>query len=326
MNNPWVRVALFVVVLVAAFVWAGGVLSRASGETRRAAPGEGVSAENGELIFWGSGKCHTCHAVGTRGRSVRGPDLGVASDGEAMMTRAARRAAERSAARGREMSATDYLVEALVDPGAYVVEGFKDEMPAIHEPPIQLDPDELRSVVLYLQTLGDAPDPAAIELPSEVLRASRAAPVVTPWQPYLEGEPERGRALFFDPDGPARCAGCHRVGDEGGDIGPELTAVAGTRTLPSIVESLLQPAASIPAGYESELIETTGGRIFDGLVVRETADSLWLVTALEEEYAVALEEVARRRTQDTSLMPDDLARRLSVRQFHDLVAYLRTLE
>lgn len=326
MNNPWLRVALFVVALVAMFVWAGGALSRASGETRRAAPGEGVSAENGELIFWGSGKCHTCHAVGTRGRSVRGPDLGVSSDGEAMMIRAARRAAERSAARGRETSATDYLVESLVDPGAYVVEGFKDEMPAIHEPPIQLDPDELRSVILYLQTLGDAPDLAAIELPPEVLRASRAAPEVTPWQPYLEGESERGRALFFDSDGPARCAGCHRVGDEGGDIGPELTAVAGTRTLPSIVESLLQPSASIPAGYESELVETTGGRILDGLVVRETADSLWLVTALEEEHVVARADVARRRIQDTSVMPGDLARSLSVRQFHDLIAYLRTLE
>lgn len=326
MNSAWFRLALFVVVLVALFVWAGEVLSRASGETRRAAPGEGVSAENGELIFWGSGKCHTCHAVGTRGRAVRGPDLGVSSDGETMMTRAARRAAERSASRGREMSATGYLVESLVDPGAYVVQGFKDEMPAIHEPPIQLDPDELRSVVLYLQTLGGTPDPAAIELPSDVLRTSRAAREVTPWRPYLEGDTERGRALFFDPDGPARCAGCHRVGEEGGDVGPELTAVAGTRTLPSIVESLLQPSASIPAGYESELVETTGGRILDGLVVRETADSLWLVTALEVEHAVAKAEVARRRTQDTSVMPDDLARSLSVRQFHDLIAYLRTLE
>lgn len=326
MNNPWLRVALFVLALVTMFVWAGEVLSRASGDARLAVPGEGVSAENGELIFWGPGKCHTCHAVGTRGRSVRGPDLGVSVDGEAMMVRAVHRASERAAATGRETSATDYLVESLVDPGAYVVEGFKDEMPAIHEPPIQLGPDELRSVVLYLQGLGGVPDPAAIDLPPEVLRARTAAREVTPWQPYLEGDSARGRTLFFDPDGPARCAGCHRVGEEGGDIGPELTAVAGTRTLPSIVESLLQPAASIPAGYESELIETTGGRILDGLVVRETADSLWLVTALEEEYAVALDEVARRRAQDTSLMPDDLAQSLSVRQFHDLVAYLRTLE
>lgn len=326
MKNPWLRVALFVVVLVALFVWAGEVVSRASGSTRRAPPGEGISLKNGELIFWGPGKCHTCHAVGTRGRSVRGPNMGSSADGEAMMVRAMQRAGERSAALGREVSPTEYLVESLVDPSAHLVPGFKDEMPIVYQPPIRLDPDELTSVVLYLQSLGGQPDSAAIAIPREVRLSRRAALAVTPWEPYLEGDSARGSVLFFDPDGRARCAKCHRVGDEGGDIGPELTAVAGTRTVQAIVESLLQPSASIPAGYETELVEIADGRILDGLVQRETDDSLWLVTALEEVYAVSLADVERRRTQGTSLMPDDLADYLSVRQLHDLVAFLRTLE
>ena len=137
MKNPWLRVALFVVALVALFVWAGEVVSRASGSTRRAAPGEGISLENGELIFWGPGKCHTCHAVGTRGRSVRGPNMGMSADGEAMMVRAAQRARERSAELGREMSPTEYLVESLVDPSVHLVSGFKDEMPMVSQPPLQ---------------------------------------------------------------------------------------------------------------------------------------------------------------------------------------------
>lgn len=326
MGNPWLKVSLFVVGLVALFVWAGEILSRASGDSRRMGPAEGVSVENGELIFWGPGKCHTCHAVGNRGRSVRGPDLGVSEDGESLMARAERRAAERSAALGREMSATDYLVESLVVPGAHVVEGFKDEMPEIHQPPIQLGPDELRSVILYLQGLGGEPDPAAIDIPVEVRRDRRAAAGAAQWQLYMEGDPARGRQLFFSEGGPVRCAGCHRVGEEGGEIGPELTAVAGTRTFRSIVESLLQPDASIPSGYETVLVETTDGRLIDGLVLRETADSLWLASALDEEYVVATADVARRQTQNTSLMPGDLAHRLTVRQFHDLLAYLRTLE
>jgi putative heme-binding domain-containing protein len=102
--------------------------------------------------------------------------------------------------------------------------------------------------------------------------------------------------------------------------------VAGTRTLRSIVESLIEPSASIPAGYETELIETTDGRILDGLVLQETVDSLWLATALEDVRALALADVARRRTQETSLMPNDLADILTVRQLHDLIAFLQTLE
>jgi len=243
-----------------------------------------------------------------------------------MMVRAMQRAGERSTALGREVSPTEYLVESLVDPSVHLVPGFKDEMPIVYQPPIRLDPDELTSVVLYLQSLGGQPDSAAIAIPREVRLSRRASLAVTPWEPYLEGDSARGRELFFDTDGRARCAKCHRVGDEGGDIGPELTAVAGTRTVQSIVESLLQPSASIPAGYETELIETIDGRILDGLVMRETVDSLWLVTPLEEVHVLALADVARRRTQDTSLMPDDLADYLSVRQLHDLIAYLRTLE
>lgn len=326
MKNPWFRVALFVVALVALFVWAGEILSRASGSIGSTAPGQGVSVDRGELVFWGPGKCHTCHAIGTRGRSVRGPNLGASADGEAMMVRAERRARERSAALGRPVSATEYLVESLVDPGAHLVPGFKDEMPIVYRPPIQLDPDELTSVLLYLQSLGGRPDPAAIELPPEVRRSGRSRQEVVPWEPYIEGDSARGRSLFFDPEGPARCADCHRVGEEGGEIGPELTGVAGTRTLKAIVESLLRPSASIPRGYETELVETLDGRILDGLVVRETADSLWLATSLGEEHVVEQSQIARRRVQDTSLMPNDVAKQLSVQQLHDLVAYLRTLE
>jgi putative heme-binding domain-containing protein len=322
MNGAWFKLSLFVIALVALFVWAGEVVSRASGSTRRVSLAEGTSVGNGELIFWGPGKCHTCHAIGTRGTSVRGPNLGDSADGEAMMIRAGSRARER----GTGVSATEYLVESLVDPAAHLVPGYKDEMPIVHEPPIRLDPEELTSVVLYLQSLGGEPDAASIVVPPEVRLSHRAAPEVVPWQPYLDGDPDRGRELFFDPEGPSRCAGCHRIGDEGGDIGPELTAVAGTRTIQSIVESLVEPSATIPTGYETELIETTDGRILDGLVVRESADSVWVADALEEVRVLAVADIARRRAQETSLMPDDLVDNLSVRQLHDLVAYLRTLE
>lgn len=325
MRSAWLRVALFTLGLVGMFVWAGEVLSRASGGTSGSAPIEGVSVANGETIFWGAGKCHTCHAVGPRGRSVRGPDLGGSGDAEPLMVRAAARARERSSATGRATTPTDYLVESLVDPGAYVVAGFKDEMPVVVDPPIQLDEAELRSVVLYLQTLGGQADPSAIHV-SPSLFARRGGGDAEPWEPPVAGDSARGRALFFDPDGPGRCSGCHRVGDRGADIGPELTHVAGTRTLRAIVTSIVRPSATIPAGYETELVQTADGRILDGLVQRETADSLWLVTALGEVHGLARSEVARRRTQETSLMPEDMAERLTVSQLYDLVAYLGTLE
>jgi putative heme-binding domain-containing protein len=221
------------------------------------------------------------------------------------------------------MSATEYLVESLTDPSAHLVQGYKDEMPIIYAPPISLDPDELISVVLYLQSVGGTPDLNAIALPPQARAAPRAGRSL--WEPYLDGDSLRGRVLFFDTAGPTACVTCHRVGDEGGDVGPEMTSVAGTRTAEFIVESILAPSESIANGYETMVIETTTGVILDGVVRRETSDTIWLVTPTAEEIVLARTEIARSRVQETSLMPENMAETLSVTELHDLLAYLRTL-
>ncbi len=325
MIGTWIKVPLFTVVLVALFGWAGEVVTRASGGAEAAALGEGVSVENGEQIFWGPGKCHTCHAVGALGSSVRCPNLGESADGLEIALRAVERAAERGVALGREMSATDYLIESIAEPSAHVVEGYKDEMPKVYEPPISLIADQISSVILYMQSLGGVPDPGSIVLPTEIRQAGLRQSAVEPWEPYLDGDSLRGREMFFDLAGPAPCAKCHRVGERGGAVGPELTSVAGTRTVRFIVESILRPSEEIASGYESILIQTTDGRILDGIVTRETDDSLWLATSLGEELSLALADIARRRIQELSLMPDNLAEVITVTELHDLLAFLQTL-
>ena len=217
------------------------------------------------------------------------------------------------------------LIGNLANPSAYVVEGFKDEMPMVFEPPISLGPEEVSSVILYLQSLGGAPDPSVIVLPPEIREAGRSRSAEDPWEPYLDGDSIRGQEIFFDTSGPAACTKCHTVQDQGGDVGPELTSVAGTRTARFIVESILQPNNEIANGYQSILVQMNDGRILDGVLRRETTDSLWLGTSEGDVVALALGDVARRREQEVSLMPDNFAEILTVEQLHDLLAYLRTL-
>ncbi|MFQ5703212.1 MAG: hypothetical protein ACE5HT_04245 [Gemmatimonadales bacterium] len=322
----WLKAPAFTLVLIGLFVWAGEVVTKASGGGGAVTLGEGVSAENGEQIFWGPGKCHTCHSVGTQGSSIRCPNLGASTLGPEIAVRASDRALERGAILGSEMSPTDYLVESIADPSAYVVEGYKDEMPKVYQPPIGLSADQISSVILYLQSLGGAPDPGSIRLPPEIREAGRRQAAGEPWKPYIDGDSLQGRDIFFDLDGPAPCAKCHQVGDRGGHVGPELTSVAGTRTPQFIVRSVLEPSAEIASGYESTLIQMSNGRILDGLVKRETADSVWLVNAEGDEVIVATSDITRRRTQEISLMPDNFAEVLTVRQLHDLLAFLLTLQ
>ena len=320
-----VKISFFTVVLIGVFIWLGAGITRVSGEGASATLGEGLSVENGEQIFWGPGKCSTCHSIGTRGSNVRGPNLGESRQGPELAIRADERAAERVVALGHEVTGTEYLIESIAEPSAYVVDGFKDEMPRVYDPPIGLGPDQIASVIMYLQTIGGAPDPSAIVLPPVIREATSGTEGVEAWAPYLDGDSILGRALFFDLAGPAPCAKCHSVGSEGGDVGPDLSAIAGIRTAQFIIEAILEPSAEIAGGYESVLIQTTDGRILDGVIRRETQDSLWLVDGEGIESALAISAIARRRVQDTSLMPGDFAQLLTVAELHDLLSYLETL-
>ena len=318
------KVSVFTVALVGFFIWLGSGITRVSGEGILAPLDEGLTVENGEQIFWGSGKCSTCHAIGSRGGSVRGPNLGQSAAGPEIAIRALERARERSTALGQELTGTDYLIESIADPSAFVVDGFKDEMPIVYEPPISLGPDQIGSVILYLQSQGGTPDPTAVVLPSEIHAAAGRSGTVEPWAPYMDGDSVAGRELFFDLEGPALCAKCHMIEGEGANVGPDLTSIAGTRTAQFIVESILQPSKEIAGGYESVLVETSAGRLLDGVIQQETEDSLWLATADGVEFALSVASIARRRTQELSLMPGDIAEVLSVTNLHNLLAYLRT--
>jgi len=319
------KVSFFTVFLIGLFIWLGAGITRVSGEGASVRLGVGLSVENGEQIFWGPGKCSTCHSIGPRGSTVRGPNLGESRQGPELAIRAAERAAQRALALGHDVTGTEYLIESIAEPSAYVVDGFKDEMPRVYDPPISLGPDQIASVIMYLQTIGGAPDPSAIVLPPVIREATSGRGGADAWAPYLAGDSILGRALFFDLDGPAPCSKCHSVNNEGGDVGPDLTAVAGVRTAQFIVEAILEPSAEIAGGYESVLIQTTDGRILDGVIRRETQDSVWLADGEGIESALATTAIARRRVQETSLMPEDFARLLTVAELHDLLAYLGTL-
>ena len=90
------------------------------------------------------------------------------------------------------------------------------------------------------------------------------------------GDPARGRAVFADRE-KARCILCHRVGGEGGAIGPDLSAVGGKFARPHLIESVLEPSRQIVDGYRATLVATSDGRLVTGLVKNETNERLTLV-------------------------------------------------
>jgi len=321
--SPGLRTGLFVLVMLGLFVYMGALVTRISGGEFKAAAAEGISVEGGEAIYWGKGKCSTCHSLGDRGSAVRGPN-----HAEVCAKARELRVAERQAAGATQiLTATDYLVESLAEPDAHIVEGFSAPMPKVYLPPISLTAEEVSAVIVYLQAQGCAPDPAAIELPAAILNAAAAqAETGAPFSLVVVGDPAAGRALFSDSAGPAGCVQCHTVAGEGGSVGPELTEVAGTQTLAYIFESIMNPSAAIAAGgYEPIQLQLTDGSVLSGVIEAEDDASISLVDKEGTQALVQKSDIQReRRYPDIpSLMPGNFGDLLTVKQVADLIAFLQ---
>ncbi len=138
------------------------------------------------------------------------------------------------------------------------------------------------------------------------------------------GNADRGRSIFSGSR--ATCITCHRVGGEGGSIGPDLTDVASRRSSRDLLEAIAIPSASLARGYESYVVVTSDGRVVNGLVTRETADALVIRTPQQTEVRITRKSIEELHPDSTSIMPAGLTEVLTADELSDLLAYLQSLK
>lgn len=337
MGQAVLKVFIFLIVLICVYVYVGYTITDLTGGFEKKVVVEGINAEAGEQIFFGKGKCSTCHSISDKGSAIRCPNLGVKGDNFKVPIgeRTLERAAKRSEMTGKKWRPVDYLFECIGDPPAFVVPGYKAEMPFTYKPPIGLVPDEIKAVLMFLRSQGgeelikaeDILNPTGIakEMFAKVEAAhAGGAQQAAPFKLYLPGDPENGKKLFWDTKSKVGCAKCHTVNGLGGKVGPELTSVAGTRTLPYVVESVLQPSAVIVSGYESFLLKTNSGQMLTGTKREDTDEYIVIGTATGELVKVMKSDIKKMKTSKKSDMPGNFAEILSVDELHDVLSYVRT--
>jgi putative membrane-bound dehydrogenase-like protein len=129
----------------------------------------------------------------------------------------------------------------------------------------------------------------------------------------------RGRAIFK-----RTCATCHRLFDDGGDIGPELTG-SQRANLDYVLENVLDPSAVVAKDYQVTVLEMKDGRVLTGLVRQENDRTLTLQTQ-NEKVTVPKRDIESRTKSAASMMPEGMLDKLSNDEVRDLVAYLASPE
>ena len=212
----------------------------------------------GEEIFKTKGTCEICHRIGQKG--TRAPDLaGIGA---------------RAAKTKPGLNARQYIIESLLQPGAYLVEGYPNIMPQVDKPPIALNRSELWALTAFLESLGGSPDVKLDDIPKTAGAAAAGGGAA---EVKIPGDPKAGEAVFTGKGG---CIACHKAGKIGASpVGPDLSQIAKIQTPDYIMKKILDPKGSgTVAGFPPGVMPQTFGQT---LTAKEYVDVVAFLLTLK---------------------------------------------
>ncbi len=179
---------------------------------------------------------------------------------------------------------------------AALLNNISDGIAGTEMPGLFYSPDRVWQVVAYIRSLSSA---------------SGAKP---------SGDGARGQTVFQA----KKCSQCHRIGGEGGRLGPDLSLIGSTRSLAHLRQALLDPNADVRQRYWVVGAVTKGGAEQSGFLMNEDTYSIQFLDMSEQLRSIQKADLAKIRIEKVSKMPSFKAS-LTERELEDLVAYLWSL-
>ena len=185
-------------------------------------------------------------------------------------------------------------------------------------PPTDVEPARLK----LLESHRDPEVKALAAKLAARLKVGRRQDVLEQYQAALtmKGDPERGAALYKKV-----CSGCHKIGDVGYEIGPNLISFK-TKGADAILLNVIDPNREVNPQYVNYICETDDGRTLTGLIAGETAASVVLKRAENATDTILRSEIETLKSTGLSIMPEGLERDIPVQGMADLLTYLMSVK
>jgi putative heme-binding domain-containing protein len=148
------------------------------------------------------------------------------------------------------------------------------------------------------------------------------ARAIARYKPALErpGDPDRGRTIFD-----RECLACHKLGERGHAVGPNLTAIR-RKTPEEVLIHVLDPNREVSPEFVEYTVALDDGRIATGLIADETPGSLTLRGRDGVEQAILRRNVAEIAGTGNSLMPEGLEKSITPGEMADLISFLLRIQ
>jgi putative heme-binding domain-containing protein len=174
------------------------------------------------------------------------------------------------------------------------------------------------------QQLSNHPDKKLAERARTILARGGGLPspdrkkVLDEFSPLVEktGDPRKGFEVFK-----SICAKCHRHGDTGETIAPNLTGF-NVHPKSKILQKVLDPNSSVEGNYRQYTVTTKGGRIYNGLLASETKTAIEMVDTEAKRHVVLREDIDEMIASNRTIMPEGFEKQLSKDDFVNLLEFL----
>lgn len=134
-----------------------------------------------------------------------------------------------------------------------------------------------------------------------------------------KGSAASGRDVFVK----AQCAKCHRHGDIGEAMGPDLTSVTKRFLKREILESILHPSRVVSDQYAAKQVITTDGHSYTGIVAPgATTSEVVILESSGNKIRLNQSDIEEMEPTKTSAMPEGLLNELTLDEILDLFAFL----
>jgi putative membrane-bound dehydrogenase-like protein len=215
--------------------------------------------------------------------------------------------------------------------GAVIVERWSGLSPQVRAEAAHLLSDDRhlkyvleRAIAAKTIALGDVP-PELRNDDRRFVRGSKAeridkdrAKIAESYQPAikLSADKTHGADLFKK-----QCSTCHKLGEVGHEIGPNLAAMK-ARGREAILVNVLDPNREVNPQFVTYAVVTKDGRTLSGMIAAETATSITLKRGENQQDVVLRIDIEELRSTGLSLMPEGLEKQLDQQQLADVIEFI----
>jgi alcohol dehydrogenase (cytochrome c) len=122
----------------------------------------------------------------------------------------------------------------------------------------------------------------------------------------------------------SKCFDCHRIGEKGSRVGPDLSDIGNRRSADQLRRAIVAPDSEVLPQHRSVRLVTKDGTSASGRLLNQDAFSIQLITPDEQLKSYLKSNLREYAILDKGLMPS-YAGKLDAQQVADIVSYLGSL-